>query len=29
VLDNYCIVISGAIENNERTIDWEIKKNLK
>ncbi len=28
VLDNYCIVISGAIENNEKIIDWEIRKKL-
>ena len=29
VLDNYCIVISGLIENNEKTINWEIIKNIK
>ena len=28
VLDNYCIVISGIMENNEKIIDWEIKKKL-
>ncbi len=28
VLDNYCIVISGVMENNEKTIDWEIIKKL-
>ena len=28
VLDNYCIVISGIMENNERTIDWEIVKKI-
>ncbi len=28
VLDNYCIVISGNIENNEKTIDWEIIKKI-
>ena len=28
VLDNYCIVISGVIENNEKTVDWEIIKKL-
>ena len=26
VLDNYCIVISGIMENNKKTIDWEIIK---
>ena len=29
VLDNYCILISGIMENNEKTIDWEIKKKYK
>ena len=29
VLDNYCIVISGLVENNEKTINWEIIKNIK
>ncbi len=28
VLDNYCIVISGIMENNEKTVDWEIIKKL-
>ncbi len=28
VLDNYCIVISGIMENNEKTINWEIKKKI-
>ena len=28
VLDNYCILISGIMENNEKTIDWEIKKKI-
>ena len=28
VLDNYCIVISGVLENEEKTIDWEIKKKI-
>ena len=28
VLDNYCIVISSIMENNEKTIDWEIIKKL-
>ena len=28
VLDNYCIVISGVMENNEKTIDLEIIKKL-
>ena len=28
VLDNYCIVISGIMENNKKTIDWEIIKKL-
>tara|TARA_B100000965_G_scaffold405580_1_gene440229 strand:- start:465 stop:2111 length:1647 start_codon:yes stop_codon:yes gene_type:complete len=28
VLDNYCIVISGNIENSEKTIDWEIIKKI-
>ncbi len=28
VLDNYCIVISGIMEGNEKTIDWEIIKKL-
>ena len=26
VLDNYCILISGIMENNEKTINWEIIK---
>ncbi|MDC3152147.1 heparinase II/III family protein [Pelagibacteraceae bacterium] len=26
VLDNHCIVISGIMENNKKTIDWEIIK---
>ncbi len=28
VLDNQCIVISGIMENNEKTIDWEIIKKI-
>jgi len=28
VLDNYCIVISGIMENNEKTISWEIIKKI-
>ncbi len=28
VLDNYCIVISGVMESNEKTIDWEIIKKI-
>ena len=28
VLDNYCIVISGIMENNEKIIDWEIVKKI-
>ena len=28
VLNNYCIVISGIMESNEKTIDWEIKKKI-
>ena len=28
VLDNYCIVISGIMENNIKTVDWEIIKKL-
>ena len=28
VLDNYCIVISGILENNEKTINWEIVKKI-
>ncbi len=28
VLDNYCIVISGIMENNEKTINWEIIKKI-
>ncbi len=28
VLDNYCIVISGVMENNEKTVNWEIIKKL-
>jgi uncharacterized heparinase superfamily protein len=28
VLDNYCIVISGIMENNEKTINWEIVKKI-
>ena len=28
VLDNYCIVISGNMEKNEKTIDWEIIKKI-
>ncbi len=28
VLDNHCIVISGIMENNEKTIDWEIIKKI-
>ena len=28
VLDNYCIVISGVMENNEKIIDWEIMKKI-
>ena len=29
VLDNYCILISGVMESNEKNIDWEIIKNIK
>ena len=29
VLDNYCILISGIMENNEKNINWEIVKNIK
>ena len=28
VLDNYCIVITGNMENNEKIIDWEIIKKI-
>ena len=28
VLDNYCMVISGDMENNEKTVDWEILKKI-
>ena len=28
VLDNHCILISGIMENNEKTINWEIIKKL-
>ena len=28
VLDNYCIVISGIMESNEKTINWEIIKKI-
>ena len=28
VLDNYCIVISGIMENEEKTINWEILKKI-
>ena len=28
VLDNYCIVISGDMENDEKTINWEIIKKI-
>ena len=28
VLENYCIVISGIMENNEKIIDWEIIKKI-
>ncbi len=28
VLDNYCIVISGIMENNEKIINWEIVKKI-
>ena len=28
VLDNYCIVLSGAIENDEKIVDWEIIKKI-
>ncbi len=28
VLDNYCIVISGNLNNNDKTINWEIIKKL-
>ncbi len=28
VLDNYCILISGVMENSEKIIDWEIKKKI-
>ena len=28
VLDNYCILISGIMENNEKNINWEINKKI-
>ncbi len=28
VLDNYCILISGNMENNEKTFEWEIIKKI-
>ena len=28
VLDNYCLLISGVIESDEKTIDWEIIKKI-
>ena len=28
VLDNYCILISGVMENDEKTINWEIIKKI-
>ena len=28
VLDNYCILISGIMENNVKTINWEILKKM-
>ena len=28
VLDNYCILISGFMEENEKAINWEIIKKL-
>ena len=28
VLDNYCILISGFMENNEKNIYWEINKKI-
>ena len=28
VLDNYCILISGIMENDEKTINWEIIKKI-
>ena len=28
VLDNYCILISGVMENNEKNISWEIIKKI-
>ena len=28
VLDNYCILISGILESNEKAIDWEIIKKI-
>ena len=28
VLDNYCILISGIMENNEKNINWEIIKKI-
>ena len=29
MLENYCIVISGIMESNIKTIEWEIIKKLK
>ena len=29
VLDNYCILISGIMDDDEKTINWEIKKKYK
>ena len=28
ILNNFCIVISGKLINNEETISWDIKKNI-
>ena len=28
VLDNYCMVISGDMKNNEKTVNWEILKKI-
>ena len=28
VLDNYCILISGVMDENEKVINWEIIKKL-
>ena len=29
MLDNYCMVISGDMKNNEKTVNWEILKKYK